>query len=79
MKNYKWPLMSNSILPRDKKALISFIKKSNKFTNGAKVIEFERKWSKWLGIKYSTFVNSGASANLISISILKELNKKKKK
>ena len=78
MKNYKWPLMSNSILPRDKKALISFIKKSNKFTNGAKVIEFERKWSKWLGIKYSTFVNSGASANLISINILKELNKKKK-
>ena len=78
MKNYNCPLMSNSILPRDKKVLISFIKKSNKFTNGAKVIEFERKWSKWLGIKYSTFVNSGASANLISINILKELNKKKK-
>ena len=41
-------------------------------------MEFEKKWSKWLGVKYSTFVNSGASANLISINILKELNKNKK-
>jgi CDP-4-dehydro-6-deoxyglucose reductase, E1 len=77
MKNYKWQLMSNNILPKDKNNLIQFIKKTNKFTNGPKVIEFEKKWSKWLGVKYSTFVNSGASANLISISILKELNNKK--
>ena len=79
MKNYKWQLMSNNILPNDKNNLIQFIKTSNKFTNGPKVIEFEKKWSKWLGVKYSTFVNSGASANLISINILKELNNKKKK
>tara|TARA_B100000767_G_scaffold273385_1_gene303333 strand:- start:2901 stop:4076 length:1176 start_codon:yes stop_codon:yes gene_type:complete len=78
MKNYKWQLMSNNILPKDKATLINFIKSSNKFTNGPKVIEFEKKWSKWLGVKYSTFVNSGASANLLSIHILKELNSKKK-
>ena len=78
MKNYKWPLMSNNILQNDKKVLVNFINRSNKFTNGPKVKEFEEKWSKWLGVKYSTFVNSGASANLISISILKELNHKKK-
>ena len=78
MKNYKWPLMSNNILRSDKKVLVNFINRSNKFTNGPKVKEFENKWSKWLGVKYSTFVNSGASANLISIHILKELNKKKK-
>jgi len=78
MKNYKWQLMSNNILPKDKKVLTQFIKKSHKFTNGPKVIEFEKKWSKWLGVKYSTFVNSGASANLISINILKNLNSKKK-
>ena len=78
MKNYKWPLMSNNILQIDKKALVNFINRSNKFTNGPKVKEFEKKWSKWLGVKYSTFVNSGASANLISIGILKELNHKKK-
>tara|TARA_E500000331_G_scaffold323665_1_gene339413 strand:+ start:79 stop:1254 length:1176 start_codon:yes stop_codon:yes gene_type:complete len=78
MKNYKWPLMSNNILRSDKKVLVNFINRSNKFTNGPKVKEFENRWSKWLGVKYSTFVNSGASANLISIHILKELNKKKK-
>ena len=78
MKNYKWQLMSNNILLKGKNNLIQFIKKTNKFTNGPKVIEFEKKWSKWLGVKYSTFVNSGASANLISINILKELNNNKK-
>ena len=36
-------------------------------------------WSKWLGVKYSTFVNSGSSANFISIKILQILNNKKKK
>ena len=55
--------MSNNILLDDKDKLIKFIKKSKKFTNGPKVIEFEKRWSKWLGVKYSTFVNSGASAN----------------
>ena len=78
MKNYKWPLMSNNILRNDKKVLVDFINRTNKFTNGPKVKEFENRWSKWLGVKYSTFVNSGASANLISIHILKELNEKKK-
>lgn len=78
MKNLKWQLMSNNISHNDKKKLIQFIKKTNKFTQGPKVTEFEKKWSKWLGVKYSTFVNSGASANLISINILKELNNKKK-
>ena len=51
MKNYKWQLMSNNILLKDKNNLIQFIKKTNKFTNGPKVIEFEKKWSKWLGVK----------------------------
>ena len=78
MKNYKWPLMSNNILLKDKKVLVNFINRSNKFTNGPKVREFEKKWSKWLGVKYSTFVNSGSSANLISTHILKELNNVKK-
>ena len=48
-------------------------------TQSKKVGEFEKKWSKWLGVKYSTFVNSGSSANFITISILKALNKNKKK
>ena len=48
-------------------------------TQSKKVEEFEKKWSKWLGVRYSTFVSSGSSANYISISILKVLNKNKYK
>tara|TARA_Y100001935_G_scaffold254692_1_gene264606 strand:- start:384 stop:1565 length:1182 start_codon:yes stop_codon:yes gene_type:complete len=77
MKKFHWQLMTNNILQEDKKALLNFIKSTNKFTNGIKVKEFEKKWSKWLGVKHSTFVNSGASANLISLHILKELKKNK--
>ena len=56
-----------------------FNQKSPILTQSKKVLEFEKKWSKWLGVRYSTFVNSGSSANFISISILKALNKNKKK
>jgi CDP-6-deoxy-D-xylo-4-hexulose-3-dehydrase len=79
MKNFYWKLMHNNILPKDKKALITFIKSSDNFTNGPKVKQFEKNWSKWLGVRYSTFVNSGASANFLSLNILKELNKNKVK
>ena len=43
MKKFHWQLMSNNILPEDKKALINFIKTSDRFTNGIKVKEFEKK------------------------------------
>ena len=77
MHKYNWPLMSNNINEGDKKALIKFIKSTDKFTQGKNVKRFEEKWSKWLGVKYSTFVNSGASANFLSLKILKELKKKR--
>jgi CDP-4-dehydro-6-deoxyglucose reductase, E1 len=34
----------------------------------------EAEWSEWLGVKYSVFVNSGASVNLLTMSILKVLH-----
>ena len=48
-------------------------------TQSKNVLEFERRWSNWLGVKYSVFVNSGSSANLISMFILKSLSSKKKR
>ncbi len=80
MKKINHPLMHNNITKDD----LSHVKKflSNKkliLTQSKKVYEFERRWSKWLGVRYSTFVNSGSSANFITISILKFLNKNKKK
>lgn len=73
MKNFRHPLMENNILKEDNMAVINFLKKNDKLTNGNKVLEFEKRWSKWLGCKYSVFVNSGSSANLISIHYLKYL------
>ena len=74
------PLMYNNISSEDLKAIQRFLKKKNiVLTQSKKIKEFEKKWSKWLGVKYSTFVNSGSSANFITLSILKILNKNKKK
>jgi len=68
----KHPLMKNNIEKRDLNILINYLKKKDpKLTNGPKVKQFEEAWSNWLGVKYSVFVNSGSSANLLSISLLK--------
>lgn len=68
----KFPLMRNNILREDLDAVIEHLKQDDPIlTNGPKVREFEAAWSKWLGVKYSVFVNSGASANLLSMAILK--------
>ena len=73
-------LMNNNFSNGDIAEVKNFLKSKNiVLTQSKKVEEFEKKWSKWLGVKYSTFVNSGSSANYISISILKVLNKNKKK
>lgn len=68
----KFPLMRNNILREDLDAVIEHLKQDDPIlTNGPKVREFEAAWSKWLGVKYSVFVNSGASANLLSMAVLK--------
>ena len=71
--------MQENITNDDLKKVINFLKKKPRLTASKKVFEFERKWSKWLGTKYSAFVNSGSSANLISIATLKIINKNKNK
>jgi CDP-6-deoxy-D-xylo-4-hexulose-3-dehydrase len=68
----KFPLMRNNILREDLDLVIDHLKQDDPIlTNGPKVREFESEWSKWLGVKYSVFVNSGASSNLLSMAILK--------
>ena len=73
------PLMHNNINLDDRKEAIQFLKKNNIYTQSKKVREFEKKWSKLLGVKYSVFVNSGSSANLLSIKALKILSGSKSK
>jgi len=68
----KYPLMRNNILREDLDAIIEHLKQDDPIlTNGPNVRLFEEKWSEWLGVKYSVFVNSGASANLLTMAILK--------
>lgn len=68
----KYPLMRNNILREDLDAVIEHLKQDDPIlTHGANVRAFEEEWSKWLGVKYSVFVNSGASANLLTMAILK--------
>ena len=72
--NFKHPLMSNNFTNSDISAAIKLLKKKSRIlTQSKNVIDFEKKWSKWLGVKYSVFVNSGSSANLLTITALKIL------
>ena len=68
-----FPLMHNNITKSDLTKVINFLKKNPILTQNKNVEKFEENWSKWLGVKYSVFVNSGSSANLISMSILKDM------
>ena len=76
----KHPLMKNNFTRSDMSAVKKVISVKNLvLTQSKNVRQFENKWSRWLGVKYSTFVNSGASANFITLAILKHSNKNKNK
>lgn len=64
--------MRNNILREDLDLVIDHLKQDDPIlTHGPNVRAFEDEWSKWLGVKYSVFVNSGASANLLTMAVLK--------
>jgi len=76
----KHPLMKNNFTRSDMSAVKKVISVKNLvLTQSKNVRQFENRWSRWLGVKYSTFVNSGASANFITLAILKHSNKNKNK
>ena len=67
-----FPLMRNNILRKDLDAVIRLLRTEDPIlTSGKFVKEFEEAWSNWLGVKYSVFVNSGSSANFLSMALLK--------
>ena len=72
MESFKLPLMSDNIDKEDVKAVIDFLSQDQipKLTNGPKVIEFENAWGEWLGTKYNLMINSGASANELTMLAL---------
>ncbi len=72
MSHFNHPLMNDNIDKSDVKAVVDFLSQESipKLTNGPKVVEFESSWGEWLGTKYNLFVNSGASANELTMLAL---------
>jgi CDP-6-deoxy-D-xylo-4-hexulose-3-dehydrase len=69
-----WPLMRNNIAREDLDAVIEFLKQDDPIlTQSQQVRAFEREWSQWLGVKHSVLVNSGSSANVLTMAALKIL------
>jgi len=65
--------MKNNISRADLAGVIDFLRQDDPvLTQSNQVEEFEREWSAWLGVKHSVFVNSGSSANLLTITALRE-------
>lgn len=69
----EWPLMENNISREDLDAVIELLRADDPvLTQSSNVAAFEREWSEWLGVRYSVFVNSGSSANLLTMAALRE-------
>ena len=52
---------------QDIEELKNWLDTSDMYTKGKETVQFEKEWSEWLGCKYSVFVNSGSSANLLAM------------
>ena len=61
----RYALAERTIDENDIAELIDWLRDNPQLTQGPLVKEFEATWSAWLGRKYSVFVNSGSSANLV--------------
>ena len=63
-------LVKDTIDTNDIKKLTEWLSTNPILTKNALTREFERVWSKWLGVKNSIYVNSGSSANLAALYAL---------
>ena len=70
-------LCSDIIGKEDIDYLIDWLKDVPQLTKGKKTIEFEEKFSKYLGCKHSIYCNSGSSANLLMVSALHQMGRMK--
>jgi len=72
------PLVKDTISKHEIDRLIGWLKTYPHLTKGDLTIQYEAEWSKSLGCKYSVFVNSGSSANLLMLYSLMETGKIKR-
>src|SRR5882672_8741418 len=70
-----WPLMKNNITREDLDAVCELLQQDDPIlTQSRHVRALEQEWSDWLGVRHSVLVNSGSSANLLTLAALKELH-----
>ncbi len=62
---FKYHLAEDTIDRKDIDQLVDWLKSYPRLTKGALTVQFEQKWSRWLGKQFSIFCNSGSSANLL--------------
>jgi len=65
-------LAKDTIDKSDIDQLINWLQTYPRLTKGPVTLSLEKKWSEWIGRKYSIFCNSGSSANLLMLAALKE-------
>ena len=65
-------LVKDTIDNKDIDRLVDWLKTYPRLTKGPVTLDFEKKYSEWLGRKYSVFVNSGSSANILMLSALQQ-------
>lgn len=72
-------LVSDTIDKMDISRLVEWLSQDEipRLTKGEITVEFEEKWSNKIGVKSTTYVNSGSSAILLAIAALKESGKLK--
>jgi CDP-6-deoxy-D-xylo-4-hexulose-3-dehydrase len=74
MTKLTWPLMHNNIVRSDLDKMIEYLHQDDpKLTHGPLVKNFEEEWSNWLGVKHSLMLNSGSSANDLTMMAIREL------
>ena len=68
----KYHLAEDTIDEEDIDHLVQWLKTYPRLTQGEVTLQFEDRWSQWLGKQSSVFCNSGSSANLLMYAALKE-------
>jgi len=64
-----WNLAEDTISTEDVDALADWLRTHPRLTQGDRVCEFERLWSRWLGVRHSVMMTSGTTANLALVSV----------
>ena len=74
-KSRHYGLAVDTITEADLSELIEWLRAFPRLTMAHVTREFEEAWSRWLGVRYSVFCNSGSSANLLMYAALDSLGR----